>query len=710
MEYAPDNESPTQHPEAIQIEPIPSDPRQPSLSYNPPPNVLKSSPQSPSKENFVSQLSEKIRQQARQLQEQENYKILCEKRILELCPNHPLPVQSIHLGKIMGPSAGAPLQMQPLLSQIADLKKMIEKKDQELHFITQRADKLQLELEKSKHYTPKKDASPEKALPDMPLVSKITELQKEKQQVEESLRAEILNNEEQRNYIQILKEALEARIEDLGFSEIFNKARELRPNVQIPDLFAEMANLKKSADFHRKELVKFESASNQLQTEVDEYKKRISDLEQENSELNKKMQNSEEDVHNAIKALEESRDQVEKLEQEKNQLLDYVEEITQKNDQMTANLESLNILHKKISEEKLLCDKHIESLEKELKNGPQKQELEKRDKKLEEYRVLVEKYAQQITQLKEKCEEKAKAISEMMSKLEMDRELNETKEKELKEALNSLQDIKNESMTQAFKIKEQLEATMGSDKKVLEEQITNLREENNSMQEKIKELTEMNKILVEDKKKIQDNYTAINNTVNELQTEIENMRINTQNMENQQKQLQSELNETRKKKEEHEKVIIKLGGNPMEGKMPAPSREINMLKDELQSVKDELQKAKSEINIHKKEATLKGDEIKIYAAERDQYKKELENMKLQGREVKEELQKTSKVKKESDKSLEELQNKLNQTKNELNEKTIELNILKTDLNKSKNDLEKYMKDAENLHKQLIQVYFFTISL
>ena len=51
---------------------------------------------------YVRQLSTKIRKQAEQLMALENYKILSEQRILELCPGHPLPVTSNHLGSILG--------------------------------------------------------------------------------------------------------------------------------------------------------------------------------------------------------------------------------------------------------------------------------------------------------------------------------------------------------------------------------------------------------------------------------------------------------------------------------------------------------------------------------------------------------------------------------------------------------------------------------
>ncbi len=48
--------------------------------------------------DLVKQMTQKIKGQAEKLHELGNYRLLCEKRILELAPGHPLPVQPSHLG------------------------------------------------------------------------------------------------------------------------------------------------------------------------------------------------------------------------------------------------------------------------------------------------------------------------------------------------------------------------------------------------------------------------------------------------------------------------------------------------------------------------------------------------------------------------------------------------------------------------------------
>jgi hypothetical protein len=47
---------------------------------------------------------------------------------------------------------------------------------------------------------------------------------REKESSEEALRMETLANEEQRNYIQILRHAVEAKLEGLGITELVRKS------------------------------------------------------------------------------------------------------------------------------------------------------------------------------------------------------------------------------------------------------------------------------------------------------------------------------------------------------------------------------------------------------------------------------------------------------------------------------------------------------
>lgn len=67
--------------------------------------------------DFITKMQQKIQQQAQRLQAEAQYRLLCEKRIKKLDPEHPLPVQFEHLdkpaftppGQTSQNSSGAPL-------------------------------------------------------------------------------------------------------------------------------------------------------------------------------------------------------------------------------------------------------------------------------------------------------------------------------------------------------------------------------------------------------------------------------------------------------------------------------------------------------------------------------------------------------------------------------------------------------------------------
>jgi len=48
--------------------------------------------------SYKELLELKIRNQAKRLCELQDYKSLCEKRLLQVCPGHPLPIEEKHLG------------------------------------------------------------------------------------------------------------------------------------------------------------------------------------------------------------------------------------------------------------------------------------------------------------------------------------------------------------------------------------------------------------------------------------------------------------------------------------------------------------------------------------------------------------------------------------------------------------------------------------
>jgi len=97
---------------------------------------------------LVRQLSEKVRSQAERLQIMEAYKALCERRIQDFDPEHPMPVMPYHLGTNLGGSGGA--QGGPQNQTTADLKRLLALKEQDLYYSNQRNEKLMREMNEMK--------------------------------------------------------------------------------------------------------------------------------------------------------------------------------------------------------------------------------------------------------------------------------------------------------------------------------------------------------------------------------------------------------------------------------------------------------------------------------------------------------------------------------------------------------------------------------
>lgn len=88
----------------------------------------------------------------------EVYKKLCERRIIELDPSHPLPVMPYHLGQPPSGSPGATGPNPPdtghaSVQSSAELKKLLAVKEQDLYYTKREADRLLKELEQLRSQT-----------------------------------------------------------------------------------------------------------------------------------------------------------------------------------------------------------------------------------------------------------------------------------------------------------------------------------------------------------------------------------------------------------------------------------------------------------------------------------------------------------------------------------------------------------------------------
>eukprot|EP00826_Nyctotherus_ovalis_P024186 TRINITY_DN18744_c0_g1_i2.p1 TRINITY_DN18744_c0_g1~~TRINITY_DN18744_c0_g1_i2.p1 ORF type:complete len:255 (-),score=93.66 TRINITY_DN18744_c0_g1_i2:188-952(-) len=147
----------------------------------------------------------------------------------------------------------------------------------ELSALRAKVDKLSNENRRLKSAAGKSSEPPVES--EEKLLSRIVTLEKEKADIDESLRAEVLDNEEKRNYIEILKEALEARIEDLGLKDLLLKSVDEGNNIN--EVFTKLVGMKKEADEKYNEIGKCERNMVDMERTIVNLRKQAEDLSAE---------------------------------------------------------------------------------------------------------------------------------------------------------------------------------------------------------------------------------------------------------------------------------------------------------------------------------------------------------------------------------------------------------------------------------------------
>ncbi len=284
---------------------------------------------------YTDKLEGRLREMAGRLHELESYKLLCERKILELSPGQPLPIKTSHLGK----------------GRATAVKN--SKLDQSTQLLQQKLDKLAAENRQLRLTAAKKTGPASGGITDeevQGLVNKVDTLEKEKSGLEESLRGEMLVSEEQRNYIEILKEALEAKIEDLGLAQMMEQAKG-KDGETVCDVFAKLATMKKDLDEKRKDVTKTEGDVADMEGLIVDLKKQTDEQRDQLQQLHENYAKALKDKDEAAKLLEEINQKAEKLQKDNDALLDYAEETEEYKKNAETQLAQLKDQCEKLSAE-----------------------------------------------------------------------------------------------------------------------------------------------------------------------------------------------------------------------------------------------------------------------------------------------------------------------------------------------------------------------
>jgi len=311
------------------------------------------------KSNYdIHKLRQKIQEQATRLQKLEQYKFLCENRILQLDPAHPLPINEGHLKKHSKDNKGFnnknnkcetnndinshypnDLNNKDYERKEILLQDEIYGLNEKLHMLAQELASSQNEniyLKKQIHNLNSAGINlNNKAKAALPLPTDTIQSEAlrenyhklfllyneqvaEKNQILETLKIETINNEEKKNYIEILKHTIDSFILKNGFANSLNQIKKSfygkSTNItQAPcnvDFLTEITQLRLDVEKSKKELVLSKALISELKTEVDFITKNNSNMVSTKEKL-------VENLENGIKELDEARNKLKPSESEK---------------------------------------------------------------------------------------------------------------------------------------------------------------------------------------------------------------------------------------------------------------------------------------------------------------------------------------------------------------------------------------------------------
>ena len=420
--------------------------------------------------DLTSQLRDKIRLQAKRLRSLERYRFLCEKKIQEIIPGHPLPITKEHLGKE--------------ISQNHELKLAKDKI-------------ARLENQLSKQAIETEGEGVEKYSGDYGLLlENYNELLKDKNDLEESLRAEMLNSEEQNTYIELLKEIIESRNIDFdGMSLDFRTLTGVNNSkININDSKREQIKLRHS-------MIEYEAQIKKLNIILKEKEFEIENLINERHDLDSHLQQ-------AAETLQIAEEEVAKLEDEKNSMLDYINQHNLKENDMENEFTKLNQyceeMQKNFHDTLFNLDLHRSNQNKyEIENENFKEEIYKFNQLINEQKSTIENL-QKINQDKENN----------IKELKQDKINSDLKLEKLQMNSDSLSNNLKELQVNSTNLQEQLDSKLKQDSQKnenfnqLKSEFNQIIQENNELKDKVSylqgEVEATKNIKLESEKQIQE--------------------------------------------------------------------------------------------------------------------------------------------------------------------------------------------------------------
>ena len=159
---------------------------------------------------------------------------------------------------------------------------------------------------------------------------------KEKEQILNSLRKETISNEEQRNYIEILRQTLESTIFKAGIGPLLSSQRQhYGKDISNVDIIVDAALFKAESEKFRKELLIAQLLNNELKQEFELMKKNFEDFLIKNEKL-------KEEVENLVSEIEHKENYIKNQDEEKQALNTEINSLGKNNENLLQEIEKMN--------------------------------------------------------------------------------------------------------------------------------------------------------------------------------------------------------------------------------------------------------------------------------------------------------------------------------------------------------------------------------
>ncbi|EAS00466.2 hypothetical protein TTHERM_01295290 (macronuclear) [Tetrahymena thermophila SB210] len=319
-----------------------------------------------------------------------------------------------------------------------------------------------------------------------------TDLEKANEKIlylEQNLHKEMLNSEEQRTQISILKNELERKLSEYGFMNFF-KTGNSSQNLSHIDIYMELQVIKQKL-LEKEEKLLVLQRDTEFQ-KIIQIKERSQELEQENQSLK-----------DQIEVLRFDRNDLEDLKAEKSNLIDFIEKLKSENEKLE---DELNEAEQKANRQQ----NTFETQQLKEQNDYLQEENKQKDQEIEQLNESL----QQTELLKEQIE------NHRMMLIEQNKQLNEQMQ-EQKATIEKLQKEKNSSNSQLKEQNEELKQQIS----LLKDQIDH---NNDQFSLKIEEFEKIIEQLQTEKQVLLDNDNKKSSEIQNYQEQIQNLKQSAQ--------------------------------------------------------------------------------------------------------------------------------------------------------------------------------------